>query len=286
MVDMIFSLEATCDLPEQIIKENDFRIIHMDYYVNGEEFSTAMGDASASGLYEKMAKGAKTSTTQINATLYEEFFTELIKEGKPIFHIGFSSGLSGSLNQAYNAINAINGDGDKKIYVIDTLCGCSGQGLLAIIVKKFAETANSIQEVIDYAEKMKWNIAHSYTVDTFKYLSISGRLNSVSAFIGNILNIKPVMRVDNEGRLDLCKKVLSRKKAMRAIADGFAEKMDPEFDTVIIAHALCLSDAEYLAELLKEKADVKVYITNLGPIIGSHSGPGTLSMYYVSSCGR
>ena len=286
MTDIIISLEATCDLPEDIVKEYGFKIIGMNYYVNGKEFFTQTDSVESSQIYEKMKYDAKTSTSQINAVLYEEHFEKLLEENKPVFHIALSSGLSATYKQAFAAADKLNEKYGKKIYVIDSKCGCSGQGILAVLASEYAKNANDVQSVVDYTESIKLNVAHCYTVDNLRYLAKSGRLSSVTAFIGNILKIKPVMGANGAGKLALYKKVLSRQRAIRALAEDFAATYDSSCKLCIIDQALCMEDAETLASLINSATGIVPVITDLGPIVGSHSGPGTLALFYLSKTKR
>ncbi len=281
MTEIIISMEATCDLPEEVVRDYGFRVIGMNYYVDGVEYSTATDTVVSSGIYEKMKNDARTSTTQINVTLYEEHFASLVRENKPVFHIAFSGGLSETYKQACVAAEKFNKD-VKRVFVIDSRCGCSGQGLLAIHAAEYAKKAKNIEEVIEYAEKLKYRITHIYTVDNLKYLSRGGRLSSVSAFLGNVLRIKPVMNVDERGKLALYKKVLSRQKAIRALADEFNSTYDPSCKWCFIGHALCAEDAEILGSLIRNETGIDPIIADLGPVVGSHSGPGTLAMFFLS----
>lgn len=286
MTDIIISLEATCDLPEDIVKEYGFKIIGMNYYVNGKEFFTQTDSVESSQIYEKMKYDAKTSTSQINAVLYEEHFEKLLEENKSVFHIALSSGLSATYKQAFAAADKLNEKHGKKIYVIDSKCGCSGQGILAVLASEYAKNANDVQSVVDYTESIKLNVAHCYTVDNLRYLAKSGRLSSVTAFIGNILKIKPVMGANGAGKLALYKKVLSRQRAIRALAEDFAATYDSSCKLCIIDQALCMEDAETLASLINSATGIVPVITDLGPIVGSHSGPGTLALFYLSKTKR
>lgn len=282
MKNLTISLEATCDLPASTIKENEFEVLPMTYLIDGKEYSTNIDTVVSSGLYPKMRSGAKTSTSQINQSIYEEFFKSKLNDDNIILHLAFSSGLSDTYKNALAAANAINKDGQKRIYVIDSLCACSGHGMYAILVKKYAEKCENIDEIIDYAEKLKWQLNHCFTVDNLKYLVAGGRVKQTTAIFGSILNIKPVMRMDNEGHLDAVKKVISRKKSIKTLCDDFVKTHSKSCTLCYISHADCLSDAQLLATEIENETGIKPVITDLGPIIGCHSGPGTLSLYYLA----
>ena len=281
MKNLIISLEATCDLTKEIIKQFNLDVVDMEFMVGEDTFSTKEDDVVSSNLYERMKQGDKTSTSQINQALYEEHFENLLKAGGPILHLAFSSGLSCTYNSAKKASEVLNEKYGKKIYVIDTLAACSGHGLLAILTRRFSEGAKDIGEVVEFVEKTKHKIKHIFTVDNLKYLANGGRLKTSSAIIGTILNIKPVMQTDEEGKLVVESKVISRKKALLSLFEKMKKNYDREEKMCFISHSACLGDAEFLCEKIKAELGLEPIIANLGPIIGSHSGPGTLAMFYL-----
>ncbi|MBR4406801.1 MAG: DegV family protein [Clostridia bacterium] len=281
MKNLIISLEATCDLTKEIIKQYNLDVVDMEFMVGEDTFSTKEDDVVSSNLYERMKQGDKTSTSQINQALYEEHFENLLKTGGPILHLAFSSGLSCTYNSAKKASEVLNEKYGKKIYVIDTLAACSGHGLLAILTRSFSESAKDIGEVVEFVEKTKHKIKHIFTVDNLKYLANGGRLKTSSAIIGTILNIKPVMQTDEEGKLVVESKVISRKKALLSLFEKMKKNYDREEKMCFISHSACLGDAEFLCEKIKTELGLEPIIANLGPIIGSHSGPGTLAMFYL-----
>lgn len=284
--NIIISMEATCDLSSEIIKENDFRIIDMNFIIDSREFSTKEHDVVTSNLYGNMREGAKTSTSQINQIVYEEYFSKLLSEGKDVLHLAFSSGLSQTCQSAINASENVNKNFKNKVYVIDSLCACAGQGLLGLIAKRFIDDGGDIKSAVEYLEKTKMNISHLFSVDNLKYLANGGRIKKSSAIVGNVLHIKPVMKADNEGKLIVVQKVMSRKKALKELLSMYNETYDDKFKFCIISHADCLEDAEYIRQNIKELKGVDSVITNLGPIIGSHSGPGTIAFFFVSKYNR
>ena len=283
MVDITISLESTCDLDVETLKNNNLKVIDMNFMVDGKEFNTKEDDVITSELYKKMKENKKTSTSLINKQNYLDFFEELLKDNKPILHLAFSSGLSNTYLSASQAANELNLKYGKKIYVIDSLCACSGHGLYALFISRYANTAKNIESLIKYAEDLKLKINHDFTVDNLKYLANGGRIKPSAAFFGMLLNIKPVMKMDNNGKLVVTNKVLCRKKAINTIFERIKKKYNKSESMCLISHANCLSDAEYLKHLLEKDTNLKPIITNLGAIIGCHSGPGTLSVYYLSS---
>ncbi len=282
MKDIIVSLEATCDLSKDLIKTHDLRVFDMDFMIENKVFSTKTDDVVTTSLYSKMKEGKKTSTSQINENIYTSFFKELLKEEKPIIHLALSSGLSNTYFSALKAAEEVNKTSLHKIYVIDSLCACAGQGFLGILTKEFSKKTSSVEEILNYIKEVKLKINHIFTVDNLKYLKNGGRVKATTAFIGNILNIKPVLKCDLKGELVPYNKVISRKKSLCAIVDKMVENYDNSQEVCYLSHADCLTDALFISDLIKNKLNIKVVITNLGPVIGCHSGPGTIALFFVS----
>ncbi len=283
---VIISMEATCDLNSEIIKENDFRIIDMNFLIDGKEFCTANDDVVSSNLYGKMKEGAKTSTSQVNQIAYEEFFTELLKEGKDVLHLAFSSGLSQTCESAIKAAITVNKNNKNKVYVVDSLCACAGQGLLALVAKKYIDDGADIKSAVNFVEEMKMKVSHLFSVDNLKYLANGGRIKKTSAIVGNVLHIKPVMKADEQGKLVVMQKVMSRKKALKELLNIYNETCDDNYNFCIISHADCQEDAVYIQNNVNSLKGANSVITNLGAIIGSHSGPGTIAFFFISKTNR
>ncbi len=283
MEKLIITLEATCDMPQHILDEYDLKVIDMDFLIEDRLYNTATDTVVSAELYAKMKKGAKTSTSQINAKLYEEFFQKYLDNDCDILHLAFSSGLSGTGATAVDVAEAINKTSKNKIHVVDTLCACSGQGLIAMLVRDYAKTAQNINDVIEYTKSIIPKIAHIFTVDNLKYLANGGRVKGSTAFIGNLLNIKPVMHMDDSGHLVALSKVISRRKSLQAIVDKVLKERDSSSRYCFISHADCVADANYVYDLICSNSDMKPIICDLGPIIGSHSGPGTLAVFYLAN---
>lgn len=278
-MEVIISLEDTCDLTKQQIEKYNLNVVPMNFMIDDNEFSTATDNVKSSKLYEKMKVGSKTKTSQINQSTYEDFFKNLLKQNKKVLHLAFSSALSSTYSQAKKAAQAV--DKNNSIYVCDTLCACSGQGLLAILVSEKANECSSFEELIEYVEKIKLNVIHNFTVSSLKYLASGGRIKTSSALLGNMLNIKPLLRVDSLGKLVTSKKVVSRKKSIKAICQAVVENVDSNYSQCFISHADCYEDALQVKTELEKSTNLKPIINNLGAIIGSHSGPGTLAIFYL-----
>ena len=286
MVEVCISLESTCDLGKEFIEKFDLSVIDMNFEVDGKLFNTKEDDVVSSMLYEKMLQKKKTGTSQINDYYYEEHFKSLLKENKPIIHLALSSGLSATVDGARRVAEQLNKTSENKIYVIDSLCVSSSQGLLGMVLRENAGEYNSVEELVAFAELLKNKMYHYFTVDSLTYLANGGRLNSKAAFIGNLLSIKPVMEMSSHGKLEVMHKVISRKKSISSISNLVINAIDESYEYCFIAHANCIQDALSMKEKIEAGTNVKPTIVNLGPVVGCHSGPGTLAVFFVGKENR
>lgn len=221
-------------------------------------------------------------TSLINADAFEKAFREILESGRDILHIEFSSALSGSLQNARTVAEKLNPLYENKIIVVDSLCASLGLGLLVDYAVRMKEEGKSIDEAAGWVEENKLHIIHWFTVDDLNFLKRGGRVSGVSAFLGTMLKIKPIMDVDDQGRLIPHFKVRGRRKAITGMFEKMKEDiLHPEGQRVFISHGDCLKDAEFLAGLIKDEFAIdSVLINYVGPVIGSHSGPGTLALFY------
>lgn len=283
MDNLIISVESTSDLLKETSKEYDIRVINMQFSIGDEMYTTEFDDVVSSKLYEKMREGKKTSTSQINELIYEDYFKNLMKEEKPILHIAFSSGLSGSCDIAKNVANRLNKDFDKKIEVIDSLGGCQGQVILCILAREFSKKAKDLKEVVDYIESVKMKIIHKFSVDNLKYLAQGGRISGTAALVGNLLSIKPIIKVNDNGRLVSFMKVISRKKALKVLVNQFKEEVDENSNFCFISHSNCEEDALFMKNLIETETKFEPVVSNIGPVLGCHCGPGTVAIFYIGN---
>jgi DegV family protein with EDD domain len=235
-------------------------------------------------FYDKMRSGGIAKTAAINPDGFIGRFEEYLKDGVDILYLGFSSGLSTTYNSGVLAANALSEKyPDRKILCVDTLCASAGQGLLLKMAIDKKESGATIEETRDYIESKKLNLCHWFTVDDLVYLKRGGRVSAATAFVGNMLGIKPVMHVDNAGHLVNVSKVRGRKTAILEMAKKYGElHLEDDVDYVYISHGDCLADAEFLAKTIEEKYGKKTQIiTFVGPVIGAHSGPGTLALFFL-----
>lgn len=284
MTNYILSAEAACDLTNELATKLNINIMPMSFYINGEEYKSNTTTLSTTDICLQMQQGASTKTSQPNQDEIREYLTALLKQGKDILHLSFSSAMSGTCANFKKIATELNQTSKNKIYVIDTLCQSSGVGLLLSILKDKIDKANlSIEQAIDFVEQIKLKIVHYFVVEDLKYLARGGRISSTSAFIGNILRLKPVLHVDKSGKIVALQKVIGRKKSISILIDKFKEHYNGLSNKVFISNANCLNECEYVKqELLKINPNLDITIEPLGTIIVAHSGPGTLALYFTA----
>jgi len=288
MPDYIIATDSCSSLPRKIVEEFDLRIIPFSYMVDDEEHIGYIegGDLDLKPFYGQMRNGALTKTSQPSLGHALEFFRKLLETGKDILFIGFSSALSGGYETCSEAISMLAPDfPDQKIFSIDSRAACLGEGLLVYLACKEKQRGKTIEEVRDWTEQNKLKIAHWFTVDDLMYLFRGGRVSKTSAYAANMLNIKPVLHVDDEGRLIPMEKVMGRIKSIKKMIEHMAETGIAPLanQTVFICHGDCLKEAEKLARMLKERFNVTdIMIGDMSPVIGAHAGPGTLGLFFLA----
>lgn len=282
MKNLIISAEATSDLPKEIIEKYGIEIAPVDYFVDGKEYNTKTNHMEEKEFYEKMKNGADVKTSQVNFENAKDFLQNLLSTGKDVLHISFSSGLSGTSNNFKLACEELSKGYQNKCAVVDSLCASAGQGLLVLLVAKKAEQDDvTFEQLVKYAEDIKLRINHIFTVDDLKYLIKGGRISKTSAYLANILHIKPLMKMDDEGKLTVTQKVFSRKITIKKMFEKMLSNYDTHYGDIFICEANCLNDANALSEYIFEGFGINTTIVPLDYFIGSHSGPGTLSLFYV-----
>lgn len=283
-MQFILSAEAACDLNRDMAEKYSVSVMSMKYYVNGKEYETKDKDYNVEGIYEQMTKGVKTSTTKPNDFEVEEYLRSLLKKGKDVLHLSFSSAMSGTCATVKEVAEKLNREGENRIYVVDTLCQSSGVALLLAEISKKAEEENwTVKQAFNYAERIKLYVSHYFAVDTLTYLARGGRVAPSLAIFGNLVNIKPILNVSTEGKIYLVQKVFGKKRALKTLAEKFNSKYVPVSKTVFIGYAGNLKEAEELkSELLEMNPDLDIILNPLGPVIACHSGPGTVALFFTS----
>ena len=276
---MILSTDSTANLPKEMYKQLNISMVPMKIILEGNTYDDLSESLPIEEYYGKMREGKIPSTAQINEFDAREYFEKLLEQKQDVLHIGFSTALSGSTNTLKRVAEELNSTHQNKIVVVDSLNASCGEGMLVLYAKELIDQGKSIEEV---AEMIKEKIPHSksyFTVEQLKYLVKGGRVGKFSGIIGTILNVKPVLTVDHQGRLVSYKKIISRKKSIAEMVEIVASQIAQD-SKVMVAHAMCLSDAEDFAEKVKAKVGVEPLITDLTQVIGCHTGPGLLAVFF------
>ncbi len=281
--------DSSSNLTEELIDELDLHILPLTFMVDGQEFQSYLKGEKTdlSQFYTMMREGKVITTSLPNLKASRELIEGLLKEGQDVLYLGFSSGLSGTY-QAIELILAELADQypDRTVMGVDTLAASMGEGLLVYYAARKRNEGASIQEVRDWVEEHKLHLAHWFTVDDLMFLFRGGRVSRTSAWAGTLLNIKPVMHVDDEGHLSPLEKVRGRKKSLKALVDHMEQTANTPVaeQTVFISHGDCLEDAQYVADLVRERFGVTDIVINyVDPVIGAHSGPGTMALFFLAS---
>lgn len=281
MNKIIISVESTADLSEELLNEYGISLINMEYSVDGKEHVMGDGAYTLKEFYNMMRRGSITRTSQINYFEAKEYLKNILDKGSDVIHLAVSGSLSGTYDNFISAAKELKEEyPDKKIAVIDSLCACAGQGLFAVAVAEYLND-HTFEETVEYAERLKHRIIHLFVVDDLKYLSRGGRISRTTAILGNTFHLKPAMHMDRNGKLVPFKKVLSRKKSVILLGNNTVQRYDKSIERIFIAHADCYEDALFLSSMVESGTGIRPIILDLGMVIGSHSGPGTLSIFFT-----
>ncbi len=281
--------DAACDLDKEFVdSQENFFVFPMNYSINGEEYTFTSFDGSSAlkELYDSMREGAVPTTAQINLNDYLSVFKRLTDEGHEVLYICLSSGLSGTYQTAVLARSIVmEKNPDAQLYVVDSLAAASGQGLLVYYALEERKNGLDARALADWITDNRQHIMHWFTVDKLDYLYRGGRVSRSTAVMGDMLRIKPVMNVNFEGKLIAQDKVAGRKRSLKAMVDRYEATADrTRWDTVFVAHGDCEEDAEYLAEKVREiNPDVQIKFQRVGTIIGCHTGPGIMTLFFWSN---
>lgn len=277
--------DSTADLPDDYLKENDLGCMDLSYIVDGETYGNGR-ELDWKEFYSLMRSGKMPSTSQINPEEAKAGFEEFIKKDKEILYLAFSSGLSGSYNSVRMAAEEVMEEHpDCKIIVIDTLCASLGEGLMVHKAVTLRKQGKSLEETAQWVREHIQNLVHVFTVDDLFHLHRGGRVSKATAVLGTLASIKPKLHVDAGGHLIVIGKVRGRKKSLNALVEYMDEKMGSyrnSNDIVFISHGDAMEDAEYVRDLIKDKFGIQNFmIRHIGPTIGTHSGPGTIALFFM-----
>ena len=269
--------DSCCDLPQQMVSNLDLCVVPLSVEMDGRAFSE--GEMTPKALYDHLRAGKLPKTSAVNPDGWASAIRPALENRQDVLVMAFSSGLSATYQSAVIAADELREEfPDRKLIVIDTLCAAIGQGLLVWHAARLRGEGKSIEETAAWIEDHKRNLCHWVTVEDLMHLKRGGRVSAATAVVGTMLSIKPIIRVDDNGKLENVGKTRGRKAAMNHLLEQMAESQIAELnDTVCIGHGDCLADAEYLAEQIRSRFGVKNVIINyVGAVIGAHTGPGVV----------
>ncbi len=288
MKDYIIMTDSSCDLPARLADEMELTVLPLSVYIEDTKYVNYLDEREIafSELYAKLRTKCPAKTSAINMNDFLTPMEEILKSGRDILYIGFSSGLSGTYNAGAAAAREMAEKyPERKVYAVDSLCASMGQGLLVYHAWKHKQAGESIEQVRDWVLDNRLHLCHYFTIDDLMFLKRGGRVSGATAVVGSMLSIKPIMHVDNEGHLIKIGTARGRKASIRALADGAGKLgIDLENQVIFISHGDCLDEAEYLAGIMRERFHVRdVVISYVGPVIGAHSGPGTIALFFLGT---
>lgn len=284
MSKFVLSTDNTCDLPKDFIKENDIDI-HYLYYAFGDDVYGDEKNMTEEEFYKKMREGSMPTTMAINQVRCREIFEARLKEGYDILHLAFSSALSSSFSTAYMVANELMEEyPDRKIIVIDTLAASLGEGYIVYKAAQLKREGKNMDEIARYVTSHLQNFCHFFTVDDLNDLWRGGRVSKATAILGTLINIKPVLHVNDQGQLIPFAKIRTRKKSLIALVDNMGEYMGSYKDenkVCFIGHGDCIEDAQFVADLIKERYGIPAVLNYICPTIGAHTGPSILALFFM-----
>lgn len=280
--------DSAANLPEEMIEQYQLNILTLSFLVDGRECNSYVKGETVdlTQFYGMMRDKKEIQTSLVNVEYAQTECGKLLKEGNDVLYIGFSSGLSGTYQAVSLALENLKEEyPEQKIYYVDTLAAALGEGMLVKNAVDLREEGKSIEEVYQWLMDNRLKLAHWFTVEDLFFLKRGGRVSAATAVLGTALSIKPILHVDDEGHLIMMEKARGRKKSLDALVKHIEEAIvNPESQTVCISHGDCLEDAKYVADRIKEKLPVRdVMIRVLDPVIGAHSGPGTVALFFLAS---
>lgn len=290
MDNYVIISDSTCDLTQKMVDEIDVEVLPLTFSICGKEYKNYLDEREfqLDDFYSLMNKGEMAKTAQINVVDAIEFLKPILDNGNDVLFIAFSSGLSGSCNAIRLASEQLLDEyKERKIKIVDSLCASSGEGLLIYEAYENKKAGMSLEENFEAIEKLKFNVRHWFTVSQLETLRRGGRLSNAAAFAAKLLNIKPVLHVDDEGHLKAVYKKMGRKLAIKQLIESSINGYDMSKEHLtLISHADCIDDANKLKEMLeieynKNNIKSKIIICKIGPVIGAHAGPGTLALFTI-----
>lgn len=288
MSEFVLMTDSSADLSQEMVQELGVTVLPLSFTIQGKVYRNYPDNREMDLplFYDMLRAGELATTSAVNVAEYTQAVEPILQEKKDVLILAFSSGLSSTYQASVLAAEELRGKyPDRKIYTVDTLCASMGQGLLVYLAVQEQRKGRSIEEVRDWAEAAKLHLCHQFTVDDLHFLKRGGRISATTAVVGSMLQIKPVLHVDNEGRLINIGKARGRQASLKALVDKMEKTVTEEGKkTVFISHGDCRKDAVAVADMVRERFGTQdIRINYVGPVIGAHSGPGTLALFYLGT---
>ena len=288
MSEYVLITDSSADLSQEMVQELGVTVLPLSFTIQGKTYRNYPDNREMDLplFYDMLRAGELATTSAVNVAEYTQAVEPILQEGKDVLILAFSSGLSSTYQASVLAAGELREKyPDRKIYTVDTLCASLGQGLLVYLAAQEQRKGKSIEEVRDWAEKTKLHLCHQFTVDDLHFLKRGGRISATTAVVGSMLQIKPVLHVDNEGHLINIGKARGRQASLKALVDKMEKTVTEEGrKTVFISHGDCRKDAVTVADMVRERFGTQdIRINFVGPVIGAHSGPGTLALFYLGT---
>ena len=288
MSEYVMITDSSADLSQEMVQELGVTVLPLSFTIQGKTYRNYPDNREMDLplFYDMLRAGELATTSAVNVAEYTQAVEPILQEGKDVLILAFSSGLSSTYQASVLAAGELREKyPDRKIYTVDTLCASLGQGLLVYLAAQEQRKGKSIEEVRDWAEETKLHLCHQFTVDDLHFLKRGGRISATTAVVGSMLQIKPVLHVDNEGHLINIGKARGRQASLKALVDKMEKTVTEEGrKTVFISHGDCRKDAVTVADMVRERFGTQdIRINFVGPVIGAHSGPGTLALFYLGT---
>ena len=288
MSEYVLITDSSADLSQEMVQELGVTVLPLSFTIQGKTYRNYPDNREMDLplFYDMLRAGELATTSAVNVAEYTQAVEPILQEGKDVLILAFSSGLSSTYQASVLAAGELREKyPDRKIYTVDTLCASLGQGLLVYLAAQDQRKGKSIEEVRDWAEETKLHLCHQFTVDDLHFLKRGGRISATTAVVGSMLQIKPVLHVDNEGHLINIGKARGRQASLKALVDKMEKTVTEEGrKTVFISHGDCRKDAVTVADMVRERFGTQdIRINFVGPVIGAHSGPGTLALFYLGT---
>ena len=288
MSEYVIVTDSSADLSAELVEQLELSILPLAFMLKGKTYRDYPDrrEMPIGAIYTSLREGEMVTTAAVNVAEYQAHLEPILAAGKDVLVLAFSSGLSTTCNSARIAAQELSeAYPERKILVVDTLCASLGQGLLVWYAARMRQSGKSIEEVRDWAEANKLHLCHWFTVDDLHFLKRGGRVSAATAVVGTMLQIKPVLHVDNEGHLINMAKARGRKAALKALVDHMEQTaIDPAGQTVFISHGDCLEDAQFVAQEVSQRFGIpleRIVLNEIGPVIGAHAGPGTVALFFL-----